>query len=84
MKKEKVLVNSIHRYVANEKQINAFKIVAICPIDNTVEAIEIPEHKFAIGVKWHPEFMPEMNNLFKRFIQVCSEKNDNYINKSRN
>lgn len=74
LKKDKILVNSIHRYVANEKNIQGFKIAAICPIDNTVEAIEIPNHKFAIGIKWHPEFMPEMNNLFKKFVESCLEK----------
>lgn len=46
------------------------RATAICSIDNTVEAIEIEEQKFAIGIKWHPELMPEMNNIFKEFVEV--------------
>ena len=72
-KKDKILVNSIHKYVTNNK-IEGVNIAAICPLDNTIEAIEIPNHKFAIGIKWHPEFMLEMNELFKRFIEICMNK----------
>lgn len=40
--------------------------------DNTIEALEMPEHKFAIGVQWHPECMyresPEMRELFGEFV----------------
>ena len=50
------------------------KIVGICPIDNTVEAIEVPFKKFAIGLKWHPELMQDekcMNEIFNKFIEKC-------------
>ena len=53
---------------------NNCNIVGICPIDNTVEAIEVPNKKFAIGIKWHPELMQDednMNNIFKTFIESC-------------
>lgn len=40
--------------------------------DNTIEALEMPEHKFAIGVQWHPECMyrksQEMRELFGEFV----------------
>ena len=63
LNKDKLIVNSIHVYVTNEDNIKNCKISAICPYDNTIEAIEIPNHKFAMGIKWHPELMPEMNNI---------------------
>ncbi|MBS5386674.1 MAG: gamma-glutamyl-gamma-aminobutyrate hydrolase family protein [Clostridiales bacterium] len=40
--------------------------------DKTIEAVEISEHPFAIGVQWHPECMyrtsPQMRELFGEFI----------------
>ena len=40
--------------------------------DNTIEALEMPSHPFAIGVQWHPECMyrksAEMRALFKEFV----------------
>ena len=38
----------------------------------TIEAIEVPSHPFAVGVQWHPECMyrtsPEMRSLFHEFV----------------
>ena len=42
--------------------------------DGLVEAMELPEHPFAIAVQWHPEWMPEdnaMQNLFKTFVKAA-------------
>ena len=40
--------------------------------DQTIEAIEMKDHPFAIGVQWHPECMyrssPEMRELFSEFV----------------
>lgn len=74
MGNEKIIVNSIHRKVTSPEFVKNCNIVGICPIDNTVEAIEVPNKKFAIGVKWHPELMQNencMNEIFKKFIESC-------------
>lgn len=71
LKKDTIMVNSIHTYISSEDEIKEYKVVATCPIDNTVEAIELPNKKFIIGIKWHPELMPEMNEIFKSFIDNC-------------
>lgn len=71
LKKDNIMVNSIHTYISTEEEIKEYKIVATCPIDNTVEAIELPTKKFVMGIKWHPELMPEMNEIFKSFIDNC-------------
>ena len=71
---EKIIVNSIHKKVATIDSIKNCNIVGICPNDNTVEAIEVPNKKFAIGIKWHPELMNNvkcMNDIFKEFINSC-------------
>lgn len=70
LKKDIIPVNSIHIRVTDMNSIKNCRATAICSIDNTVEAIEIEEQKFAIGIKWHPELMPEMNNIFKEFVEV--------------
>lgn len=54
MRNEKIIVNSIHHKVTTREFVKNCNIVGICPLDNTVEAIEVPNKKFAIGVKWHP------------------------------
>ena len=44
--------------------------------DKTVEALELSEHPFALGVQWHPECMyrtsSEMRELFSEFIFHCA------------
>ena len=75
LKKDNIMVNSIHTYVSTKDEIKEYKAVAKCSIDKTVEAIEFPNKKFFMGIKWHPELMPEMNDIFKIFIDICNEKN---------
>jgi len=51
------------------------RVVATAP-DQVVEAIEIPGHRFALGVQWHPEWLydrqPEMARLFTGLIDAAS------------
>ena len=72
--KEIVNVNSIHMKIAKPDSIKNCNAVGLCPDDNTVEAIEVPNKKFAIGIKWHPELMKNekcMNAIFEKFIEIC-------------
>lgn len=70
----KVSVNSIHTYIANEDEIQGYKVVAKCPVDNTAEAVELEGKRFVMGIKWHPELMESMNEIFVEFVKVCGEK----------
>ncbi|MDD9919450.1 MAG: gamma-glutamyl-gamma-aminobutyrate hydrolase family protein [Alphaproteobacteria bacterium] len=41
--------------------------------DGVIEAIEVKNHPFALGVQWHPESMPNNPhsiNIFKAFVQA--------------
>ncbi len=76
LNKTKVVVNSIHTCIAYEDEIKKFKVVAKCPVDNTVEAIELENKRFVMGIKWHPELMESMNNIFKSFVIECRKKYD--------
>ena len=68
--KEEIMVNSRHNFhiVGNDLYDN----VAYAP-DGYVEAIEMKNKKFNIGVQWHPEGMEDgsSNKLFNSFIDAC-------------
>ncbi len=67
-----------HRYEFNNKYRlefieNGMKLSGLSPDDSLVEAIEITENKFYIGVQFHPEFKSRPNKvhpLFKEFIKA--------------
>ncbi len=75
--------SKLHHYIGSNVKVNSFHHQAIQTLgeglkicasssDQIVEAIEMPQHPFVIGVQWHPESMyrnsVEMRNLFKEFI----------------
>jgi len=44
--------------------------------DGVIEAVELPGKRFAIGVQWHPECLPEesaMQRLFSEFVKAARE-----------
>ena len=67
---ENILVNSKHRYHVTET--NKFKVSAYSE-DGLIEAIEMPNKKFVLGVQWHPEKMyyydENADKIFKRFVK---------------
>jgi putative glutamine amidotransferase len=66
-------VNSWH-HQAIKRLAADLQIVARSP-DGIVEAVEIPGHRFALGVQWHPEWLydkqPEMKRLFGALVQAA-------------
>ncbi len=64
-------VNSDHTYVAYPEDLRRSKVSALCTLDGTVEAFEVANQTFAMGIKWHPELMPEMRPIFHNFINAC-------------
>ena len=69
LNKEKIMVNSIHHdyvdFLMNEL------IVSASSIDNIIEAVELPNHPFLIGLQWHPEYLIDDNSIkiFDEFIK---------------
>ena len=46
----------------------------INPENNLVEIIEIPKHKWFVGVQFHPEYSSTVlrpHPLFSEFVQAC-------------
>ena len=73
LKAKEVDVNSIHSMFAKEENIKNLEISAYSD-DGYVEAVELKNKKFVLGVKWHPELMTDdekMNSIFKRFVESC-------------
>ena len=71
--KSQVGVNSLH-HQAVEKVGNNLIISAVSE-DGFVEALELSNHPFCIGVQWHPEHMSKKDSLqqslFDKFVNAC-------------
>lgn len=75
LEKDEIMVNSFHKKHVLEN--NIFTISARSS-DNYIEAIELPNKKFALGVQWHPEISYEFDENSRKiidyFINKCSKK----------
>lgn len=68
-----------HRYEFNNKYLEAFTDHGMMasgfnPDSNLVEIVEIPSHKFFIGVQFHPELKSTIlkpHPLFAAFVKAC-------------
>ena len=73
IKRDKILVNSRHHFAIN----NTPFIVSSVSEDNIIESCEEPNHKFFLGVQWHPENLYQIDSnskkLFDYFIKICQE-----------
>ena len=65
--KEEIMVNSRHH---DAVPFTDMDISATSP-DGVIEGVELPNHKFFVGVQWHPESIDDNNSyqLFKYFIE---------------
>ena len=64
-------VNS-HHHQAVKEESSQF-VVSARSGDGVIEAIEIPDKKFCLGVQWHPEHLthPKEIEIFKAFVDAC-------------
>lgn len=71
--KSKSVVNSLHEQ-GIDKLGDGLSIDAVSN-DGVIEAISFKEHKFFLGVQWHPEAQKHTDlsiNIFKEFISKCN------------
>lgn len=69
-----VTVNSLHHQSVKDLA-PGLRITAIAP-DGIIEAIELPQRPFVLGVQWHPECLPqapEMQRLFEAFVTASQD-----------
>jgi putative glutamine amidotransferase len=73
--KTKYKINS-HHHQAVWKLGKGLKVSAVAP-DGVVEAIELPRHKFCLGVQWHPEYEKNKEDslIFKSMINAAKKLN---------
>jgi CTP synthase len=77
--KTEIVERHRHRYEFNNQYFDDFKKngmipVGINPESNLVEIVEIPSHKWFIGVQFHPEYSSTVvspHPLFVNFIKAC-------------
>lgn len=66
-------VNSLHHQGLKDIA-SGLRIVGHAP-DGVIEAVELPDHPYALGVQWHPEWLtdqPVMQRLFKSFVDASN------------
>lgn len=70
--KQELMVNSLHHQALHK--MGAWQVCATAP-DGVIEAAELPQHPFFMGVQWHPERLyesdPAANALFAAFVDSC-------------
>jgi putative glutamine amidotransferase len=66
-------VNSFHHQCLKEVA-PSLQVTAQAP-DGVIEAVELPEGRFVVGVQWHPEELigvdPRMRGLFEAFVAAA-------------
>ena len=68
-KKRKLKVNSAHHQ--SIKKVGKNLIVSALAKDGVIEGIEHKNHKWCMGLQWHPEFLitDDDSSIFKNFIE---------------
>ncbi|MBI4630491.1 MAG: gamma-glutamyl-gamma-aminobutyrate hydrolase family protein [Chloroflexi bacterium] len=67
-------MNSLHHQSVKDPASNLI-VTALSP-DGVVEGLEMPGHRFAVGVQWHPEALQDqeaMRKLFKELVSAASK-----------
>jgi putative glutamine amidotransferase len=70
-------VNSLHHQAIRE--VAPGVSVSARAADGMAEAIELPQHPFALAVQWHPECLldaPEMLGIFEAFVRAAGKRSD--------
>lgn len=73
LKQRTIRVNSSH-HQSVKKAGSGLLVSALAP-DGIIEAIELPHHRFFVGLQWHPEFLfdrhPLHRRLFRAFLKAA-------------
>jgi CTP synthase len=83
-KAEQISERHRHRYEVNDafKQIlsnSGLVFSGICPDNNLVEMVELPDHPWFVGCQFHPELKSRATNahpLFREFVRAAMEHLD--------
>jgi CTP synthase len=82
LQEEEISERHRHRYEFNNKYITDFRNAGMIPCGTNpesglVEIIEIPSHRWFVGVQFHPEYSSTVlrpHPLFVGFVRSCIRK----------
>lgn len=69
-------VNSLHTMIADRDKVEGYGRINAVSDDGLVECFDVPEKRFVLAIKWHPEIMAEeeyVHRLFDRYLKACKE-----------
>lgn len=72
--REKLKVNSLH-HQAMDHLGSGLQVVGR-DLDGIVQAVEAPRRRFAFGVQWHPEYIPQhkaQRRLFRALVRAAGQ-----------
>ncbi|KXH87077.1 gamma-glutamyl-gamma-aminobutyrate hydrolase family protein [Sporosarcina sp. HYO08] len=75
--KEKIVVNSFH-HQALKDAAPGFRVTGVAS-DGIIEVLESENHRFILGVQWHPEQLLKKDDavslrIFEKFIEECKKE----------
>jgi putative glutamine amidotransferase len=74
---ERIAVNSTHHQAIGTPG-DGLVVSAQSPLDGVIEGIESPDHRFVVGVQWHPEEFWDLpsgfGGLFSAWIAACVDE----------
>ena len=81
-RKDEISERHRHRYEFNNKYLNEFRNAGMIPCginpqSGLVEIVELPSHKWFVGVQFHPEYSSTVlkpHPLFVGFVKACIKK----------
>lgn len=81
---ENIRINSLH----NQGIDSVGRRLTICgrDLDDIVQAVEDPSHRFLVGVQWHPEFLiysSRQRRIFRNLVAAASEYRDGGLNRGK-
>ncbi|HJV45713.1 MAG TPA: gamma-glutamyl-gamma-aminobutyrate hydrolase family protein [Bacillota bacterium] len=76
LSKDRMKVNSFH-HQAVRQLAPGFEVAAVS-LDGVIEAFYSKEHRFVLGIQWHPENLihkyEHARKLFAAFVKACEER----------
>ncbi|MCB9076787.1 MAG: gamma-glutamyl-gamma-aminobutyrate hydrolase family protein [Anaerolineaceae bacterium] len=73
---ERIPVNSLHHQ--GIKEISPVLRIAACADDGLVEALEVIDHPFGLGVQWHPEELVDEHSSARKIFEAFIEATRNH------
>ncbi|MBQ6560471.1 MAG: gamma-glutamyl-gamma-aminobutyrate hydrolase family protein [Erysipelotrichaceae bacterium] len=70
-------VNSMHTMMATKEMVEPYAKICACDMEGHAESFEVPDRKFVLGIKWHPELMMEeeyTRKLFQAYMDACKKE----------